>query len=181
VVCWGEDFRLIAASNQNLEAMVEAGRFRKDLFYRLNVIHLHIPPLRERREAIVPMARNIIKQMCQESSLPEIKMDRSVEESLMQYDWPGNVRELYNVVGRLLSFVEGETIHVSDLPFYLQDRKKIPDTANDASLRNITSSVEKDAVLNALSVAGNNKAKAAKLLGIHRTHLYKKMKKYKLI
>ena len=93
------DFRLIAASNQNLEAMVEDRRMRKDLFYRLNVIRIHIPPLRERRDDIIPIARHILKKICGESSLPEVKIDALAEEALVNYDWPGNVRELHNVLG----------------------------------------------------------------------------------
>lgn len=174
------DFRLIAASNHNLADMVEEGRFRKDLFYRLNVIHLNIPPLRERRDDIVPLAYHMLQQMGEESSLLPIKIDPLAKEALINYDWPGNVRELYNVLGRVLPFLEGETIHLSDLPFYLQHRKKISLSQDQVSLKDMKSMTEREAILQALAVSKNNKVRAAALLGIHRTLLYKKMTKYNL-
>lgn len=174
------DFRLIAASNHNLADMVEEGRFRKDLFYRLNVIQLHIPPLRERRDDIVPLARYMLKQMAEDSSLLPIKIHKPAEEALVNYDWPGNARELYNVLGRVLSFLEGDAIQLSDLPFYLQSKGKASSAANPVSLKEIRCVSEKEAIQRALAAAKNNKVKAAELLGIHRTLLYKKMNKYHL-
>jgi len=174
------NFRLIAASNQNLEIMVENGKFRKDLFYRLNVIRLHIPPLKERKDAILPLAHAVIKQMCKESLRPVLTIDKDVEDTFANYEWPGNVRELYNVLGRALSLNDGDKIQLSDLPFYLLDRKTISQATADTSLKNITFSAEKDAITDALSASNNNKARAADLLGIHRTLLYKKMKRYKI-
>ncbi len=174
------DFRLIAASNHDLSEMVEEGKFRKDLFYRLNVIHLSVPPLRERRDDIIPLARHMLKRICEDSSLPHIKMHYLAEEALLNYDWPGNARELHNVLGRVLSFLEGDTIHLSDL-FYLQNKRKtVPAPGNGTTLKDLTSNTEKDAILKALAASGNNRARAADLLGIHRTLLYKKMSKYKL-
>lgn len=173
------DFRLIAASNHDLADMVEEGKFRKDLYYRLNVIHLFIPPLRERRDDIIPLARHMLRRICEDSSLPDIKMHYLAEEALVNYDWPGNARELYNVLGRVLSFIEGDTIHLSDL-FYLQNKRKTA-AAPGGTLRDLTSSAERDAILRALSAAGNNRARAADRLGIHRTLLYKKMAKHGLL
>lgn len=175
------DFRLIAASNQNLGEMVAAGRFRKDLFYRLNVINLHIPPLRERRDDIIPVAGQILQQMCADSSLPPIKIHARAEEALVNYDWPGNVRELYNLLGRVLSLLEGNTIDLCDLPFYLQKKRKAAADPAPASLRDTISCAEKEAIQKALAAANNNKVQAAQLLGIHRTLLYKKMNKYRLL
>ncbi|MBW2410762.1 MAG: sigma 54-interacting transcriptional regulator [Deltaproteobacteria bacterium] len=174
------DFRLIAATNQNLEEMLPDRRFRKDLFYRLNVIPLHIPPLRERRSDIIPLARSLLKQMAQEANLFETKLDKQAEKALRDYDWPGNVRELSNVLERALSSLEGDTIYLQDLPFYLhQDRKKSQKT-NHSSLREVQIKMEKEAIRTALKETNNNKARAADMLGIHRTLLYKKMKKYNL-
>jgi PAS domain S-box-containing protein len=174
------DFRLIAASNQNLEDMLADGRFRKDLFYRLNVIPLHIPPLRERREDIIPLARHLLHRIIQDSPLSEIKVDPQAEETLRKYGWPGNVRELFNVLERTLSSLEGDTIHLSDLPFYLYRSHKIPVAPTCSSLEEFLAKAEKDALRAALATSNNNKARAAELLGIHRTLLYKKMKKYHL-
>lgn len=118
--------------------------------------------------------------MCKESLRPVLTIDKDVEDTFVNYEWPGNVRELYNVLGRALSLNDGDTIQLSDLPFYLLDRKTILQATADASLRNITFSAEKDAIMDALSASNNNKARAADLLGIHRTLLYKKMKRYKI-
>jgi transcriptional regulator with PAS, ATPase and Fis domain len=174
------DFRLIAATNHNLEEMVSDRRFRKDLFYRLNVIPLSVPPLRERREDIIPIAQQLLEQMCQEASLPEITLDAEVQAVLMGCDWPGNVRELSNVFERVLSSLQGDTIHLSDLPFYLHRGRKASPKPRGASLKDLQTNTEKDAILHALRKAGHNKARAARALGIHRTHLYKKMRKYGL-
>jgi len=174
------DFRLISATNQNLEAMLTDGRFRKDLFYRLNVIPLYIPPLRERKEDIIPLCRHMLKQMTREAALVEISMDDDAERALVKYHWPGNIRELVNVLERILFSLDGDTIHLCDLPFYLQMGSKNADAPIRANLRSVQSNAEKEAIRYALNSAGYNKAKAARMLGVHRTLLYKKMKRYGL-
>ena len=172
------DFRLIAATNQNLEEMLADRRFRKDLFYRLNVIPLHIPPLRERREDILPLAKHFLSQTAQEAFLPEITLDPDAEEALRNYSWPGNIRELSNVLERVLSSLEGNTIRLSDLPFYLYRGRKFAARASALSIKEVQSRAEKEAILHALQLTGYNKSRAAAMLGIHRTHLYKKIKGY---
>jgi transcriptional regulator with PAS, ATPase and Fis domain len=174
------DFRVISATNQNLEEMLTAGRFRKDLFYRLNVIPLHIPPLRERKSDILPLAHHFLELMAREATLSEIKLDKSAELALTSYDWPGNVRELSNVLERALSAIEGDTIHLCDLPFYLQRSQKNALNSNQTSIKAVQARAEKEAILYALEESNYNKARAAKLLGIHRTLLYKKMAKHKI-
>jgi transcriptional regulator with PAS, ATPase and Fis domain len=174
------DFRLITATNQNLEDMLGERRFRKDLFYRLNVIPLTIPPLRERREDIIPTARHLLQQMAAEASLPEIQLSSEAEDVLYSYDWPGNVRELSNVLERVLSSLEGETIHLQDLPFHLYRGRKTVPRKSKASLRETRMRVERESIRYALAANRYNKAQAANMLGIHRTLLYKKMKKYGL-
>ncbi|MEW6669692.1 MAG: sigma 54-interacting transcriptional regulator [Thermodesulfobacteriota bacterium] len=174
------DFRLIAATNQNLEDMVGERLFRKDLYYRLNVIPLSIPPLRERREDIVPTACHLLRQMAAEASLPEIHFSADAEEALYAYDWPGNVRELCNVLERVLSSLEGDTIQLLDLPFYLHRGRKTAFRSSRASLRENQMRTERETIRYALAAAKYNKARAAKMLGIHRTLLYKKMGKYGL-
>ncbi len=172
------DFRLIAASNQPLEDMVDKGRFRKDLYYRLNVIRFHLPPLRERREDILPIARSLLKGMTDESCLPEKKIHPAAEKMLIQYDWPGNIRELVNVLSRLVCLLERDTIGPHDIPFFLKGDKQPAGKTTRTSLENLIDSTQKEAIINALASAGNNKTAAAARLGIHRTHLYKKMRKY---
>ena len=174
------DFRVIAASNQNLEEMLENGRFRRDLYYRLNVIPLHISPLRERREDIAPLVQHLLQQIAHDLSLAEIKIDPEAEAALRNYDWPGNVRELSNVLERALSSLEGETICLEDLPFYLYRSSKKAVEIHRSSLKHIQAKTEKDTILEALRATNYNKARASALLGIHRTLLYKKMKKFNL-
>lgn len=174
------DFRVIAATNQNLEKMLSDGRFRKDLFYRLNVIPLNIPPLRERRNDIIPLARHFIQQMAQEAAFPEINIGPEAEKALKRHDWPGNVRELLNVLERTLSSIETDTVRLVDLPFYLHRTQKMPPQKNQTSIREVQAIAEKEAIRYALKEANHNKVKAAKILGIHRTLLYKKMKKYNI-
>jgi PAS domain S-box-containing protein len=174
------DFRVIAATNQSLEDMLFDGRFRKDLFYRLNVIPLHIPPLRERRDDIIPLSLHFLRQMSREAALSEIELGSEAEKALRQYDWPGNVRELSNVLERTLSAIEGHTIRLCDLPFYLQRAPQNSSRPNQASIKAVHVRAEKEAILYALRETNHNKARAAKILGIHRTLLYKKMTKYEI-
>jgi len=172
------DFRVIAATNQDLEHMVTEGTFRKDLFYRLNVMPLHIPPLRKRPEDIVPLARHLLYEIVRDSSLAALRFLPRTEHVLQEYDWPGNGRELFNVLQRVSSSVEGEVIHPHDLPLYLRRGTKSASGPDRTSLKDLRSRSEEDAIRDALAATGNNKAKAADLLGIHRTLLYKKMHKY---
>ena len=174
------DFRLIAASNHNLESMVREGRFRKDLFYRLNVLRLDIPPLRERKEDIIPIATRLLEEMADNSPFPRIRIDAHAQEALIDYDWPGNVRELHNVLSRATCFLEQETITIYDLPFSVRyDQKAASDSIN-YSLDNVRSCAERESIVQALQKANNSKTRAAELLGIHRTLLYKKMRKYRI-
>jgi transcriptional regulator with PAS, ATPase and Fis domain len=174
------DFRIIAATNQDISQMVAEGRFRTDLFYRLNVIPLHIPPLRERREDILPLVRHFIDLMAREAAFSEIGLDAEAAEILQHYDWPGNVRELTNVLERTLASLDGDVIRASDLPFHLrQDSCRKPAGAK-ATLHGALDAAEKEIIAQALSRTGNNKSRAAAELGIHRTLLYKKMRKHGL-
>jgi len=174
------DFRVIAATNQHLETMLASGRFRKDLFYRLNVIPLHIPPMRERRGDILSIMRSFLEQTAREAGLAGIEIDREAERALRYCDWPGNVRELVNVLERSVSALEGATIRVADLPFYIQRGQKNAARREQTSLRELQSRNEREAIWLALKEADFQKARAARILGIHRTLLYKKMKKYNL-
>jgi len=174
------DFRVIAATNQNLGEMLIGNRFRKDLFYRLNVIPLHIPPLRERKNDILPTARHLLKQIAGEANLSEIKIDRDAARVLKNYGWPGNVRELFNVLERTMPVLGGDTIYLENLPFYLHPSRQNFSEQYQSSLKEVQATTEKEAIRCALQESGNNKAGAARMLGIHRTQLYKKMKKFNL-
>ena len=174
------DFRLIAATNQNLEEMITAGRFRKDLFYRLNVIPLRITPLRQRKSDIIPIARHLLGNLAREATLPDIGMASDTEQALRKHNWPGNARELSNVLERALSKLEGDTISPRDLPLYLSRRPEGGQPDNPSSIKAVQALAEKEAILQALEETGFNKVRAADLLGIHRTLLYKKMKKHEI-
>lgn len=174
------NFRLIAASNQPLEEMLTDGRFRRDLFYRLNVVPLHIPPLRERRDDILPLARHILQQVAGDAARLEIRMDSQAEQTLINYEWPGNARELLNVLEGIASFLEGDVICLRDLPFHLHSNPRHAKHADQFTLKKAQNRAEEDAIRYALAATNNNKARAADLLGIHRTLLYKKMKKLKM-
>ena len=174
------NFRVIAATNQNLEKMMVGGRFRKDLFYRLNVIPLHIPPLRQRKTDITAIAEHLLKQLALEGNMPQIRLDEQARQALVNYEWQGNVRELSNVLERTLALLEGDTIRLENLPFYLHRTGRLEVPANRTCLKDVQARTEKEAISVALNETRNNKAQAAKILGIHRTLLYKKMKKYRI-
>ena len=172
------DFRLIAATNQNLEKLIDRGRFRKDLFYRLNVISLNIPPLKTRTEDIIPIARHLLRQANPATTADKIRLSPEVINSLLTHPWQGNVRELSNVLDRALSTMNGQVIELTDLPLPLKGQPAKSDTVGVAPIREVHAEAEKKVIVAALKQTGNNKVRAASLLGIHRTLLYKKMKKH---
>lgn len=175
------DFRLIAATNQDLDKMMAAGRFRKDLFYRLNVIPLNIPPLRERPEDITALSRHFIDRLSLEAGLQTIDIEKSALGALACYAWPGNVRELSNVVESVIARLDAEhVIRTENLPFYIKKGRRLRKEAPPLSIKEVTKNAERDAILLALKESGNNKSEAARRLGIHRTQLYKKLRKYGL-
>jgi transcriptional regulator with PAS, ATPase and Fis domain len=172
------DFRLIAATNQDLDQMMAQGRFRKDLFYRLNVIGLHLPPLRARVEDIPPLVEHLLAQIAPPPSHPRFTAEAM--HVLTTYHWPGNVRELANALERVVASLEGDTIQRSDLPFHLQNPPR-PDRQNQPwDLRHALARAEREALRHALALCQGNKSQAAQMLGIHRTLLYKKMARHGL-
>ena len=172
------DFRLIAATNQNLERLIEQGRFRKDLYYRLNVMSLIIPPLKARSEDIIPIARHLLHQATASSACDEIRLSPETIKALLAHPWHGNVRELSNVLDRALSTMRGDVIQLGDLPIPLKREPEAGRRVPIAPIRDVQAEAERTAILNALRQTGNNKARAAALLGIHRTLLYKKMNRH---
>ncbi len=172
------DFRLISATNKDLEKMVAEEKFRYDLFYRLNVIPLNIPPLRERREDIIPLAEHLVAKIAEEASMVEKKLHRKTKNALLSYYWPGNVRELSNVFERVLFSVEDETIHSHDLPVYIRHGRKDVTESRRVRLKDIHEKKDEETIRYALEKTGYNKVRAAALLGIHRSVLYRKMKRF---
>ncbi len=174
------DFRLIAATHQNLQDLVEQGKFRKDLFYRLNVIPIQIPPLRERKEDIPLLAENLIQKFNREMGTKTVMMSREALEIFQNYYWPGNIRELSNILERILYTITGDTIQVGHLPIFMQSMASEPSRTQATLLKRLREDMERETLLHTLRLSKDNKNKAAKLLGIHRTSLYKKMKKFKI-
>ena len=171
------NFRVIAATNKNLEEMLREGRFRPDLFYRINVIPIAIPPLRQRPEDIPSLTYHLLDRLTHMTSFKKITIHEEAMQCLQQYEWPGNVRELSNVLERVLCSLQTDTIRFSDLPQSICKPASITH-CNSGALKLYTDMAEKRAIREALQAEGNNKSRAAERLGIHRSLLYKKMKRY---
>ena len=172
------DFSLIAATNQNLERLIDSGHFRKDLYYRLNVISLNIPPLKERTEDIIPIARHLLRQANPGTTCDEIRLSPEAINALLAHSWQGNVRELSNMLDRALSTMNGEVIELTDLSLPFKRQPSTYANLGFSSIRDVRAEAEKAAIAAALKKTANNKVRAATLLGIHRTLLYKKMRKH---
>ncbi len=173
--------RLIAATNRDLTRMAEEKLFREDLFYRLNVIRLEIPPLRERPEDIPVLARKILERLNQSYPGNEKEIAPQAMEKLSQYVWPGNIRELQNIMERLFSLVESKVIGAEDLDTFLPGNWATRHGFENKSLRNSLWEIERELILEAIAAAGGNKSKAAKILGLPRSSFYEKLKQYDLI
>jgi len=178
------DFRLISATNRNLESMVQKKDFRLDLFYRLNVVSIKMPALREIKEDIPLIFSHFLNKFRRKEQRPDIGITPEVLEAIQLYPWPGNVRELKNVVERATIICQGNQIKLNDLPICFTEKQLVNSFITTAStgmsLKDLIEAAERQAIINALKETGNNKAKAAKLLDIHRTGLYQKTKKYNI-
>lgn len=171
------DVRIIAATNKNLEEEIKNGSFRLDLYYRLNVIHLEIPPLRKRKEDILPMARFFALQKAEKTARPMPFISNEFEELMIAYKWPGNVRELENVMERFV-VMEGDYAFLEGPKSSAPVKKEIStDSANSEMEGKSLSEIENIAILNCVKSHNNNMSKAAKTLGISRNTLYQKLKK----
>ncbi len=186
------DIRIVAATNIDLEEAVKEGRFREDLFYRLNVIPIKMPPLRERRSDIPLLANHFLKQYSQGKGRKVEAISKEAMEILMNYDWPGNVRELENIIERVVILSNGKVIKKEDLPLPIIEKvssnitisspTKVFDFPEEGlSLSQAVSELEKNLILKALERTGGVKNRAAKLLKMNRTTLIEKMKKLGLM
>src|SRR5262249_27612830 len=185
--------RLIAASNQPLEKKVQSGRFRSDLYYRLNVVGFHLPPLRERRQVIHAIASNYIHEFAARNGRPVKAIAAEALQALEASDWPGNIRELRNVIERAVALCPGVEIQIGDLPESIRSAspiaghclvggaEKLPGTVPASSLGHIRGEAEVACITEALRAHRNNRLRAAAALGISRETLYKKLHKYGLI
>jgi DNA-binding NtrC family response regulator len=180
--------RVISATNSNLEAGVRDGRFREDLYYRLNVIPIHLPPIRERREDIPLLARHFLQKSCTEMKRNLMTLTPAAMQAMIDYDWPGNVREMENVIERSVALTDGEVIEKRDLPPNfggdeegLQVGPRHPRvTEKGIDMPAVVTEIERGMILEAMGLAGGVKAKAANLLGINRTTLVEKIKRLDL-
>jgi transcriptional regulator with PAS, ATPase and Fis domain len=168
--------RVLAATNQDLERLMKAGQFRRDLYFRLNGIPLAIEPLRNRREDIAPLAYHFIAQTLKGPSGKGIRIQAAARKTLERYDWPGNARELLHVIQRALHQSNFSDITPENLPDYLYHCAVFPKRSESTSLADYMRSAERYLIEKTLRQVDGNKSKAADLLGIHRTLLYRKMK-----
>jgi DNA-binding NtrC family response regulator len=181
-------FRVIAVTHRDLQAMIRDGRFREDLYYRLSMIEIRIPPLAERREDVPLLARHFIDKFSKQFNKPVRGMTQRASIALSRYDWPGNVRELENAVGHACMMVLSDTIDVADLPDYLRGDSSsrppqptmIPSATELGSADSLLKDSERRLISDALAKTSGNQSEAARLLRIGRDALRYKMKKYGL-
>ncbi|MEH6978227.1 sigma 54-interacting transcriptional regulator [Bacillus pseudomycoides] len=183
------DFRLIAATNKDLKQMVREGTFREDLYHRLHVIPIHIPPLRFRKQDIPLIVEEHLQKLCQMYGAKEKTLDKEVLRLMFHYNWPGNVRELINVLERLFALSDDVHIRAKDLPeeFYYRDmeqKKLVPMIqslpAKQEAMKVVREEEERGLIERVLKEAKGNKSKAAALLGISRATLYNKLSRFKI-
>lgn len=175
------DVRIIAATNRNLQQLVKEGKFRLDLFYRINVISLELPPLRERSEDLEPLANHLIAKLNRALGTLIKGISPQAMEILKSYSWPGNVRELGNVLERILNFCTDDYIDREHFPAELMQMTGVRNYGDSPNmLKQGLIEAEKNIILNALHAAKGNKMQAARALGIHRSVLYRKLAQYNL-
>nr|WP_244933684.1 sigma-54-dependent Fis family transcriptional regulator [Neobacillus mesonae] len=181
--------RIIGATNRDLKEMVDKDQFREDLYYRLNIIQLVLPPLRERKKDIPILIAHYMKEICDRYQIKVKSLTQAAVTAFIDYSWRGNIRELVNTIERLVTLVDGQVIDLEHLPFPMKGpgAKKIeqripqivaPTLIQEAKMEG--SRKEKEMILKALKNAGGNKSKAAEILGIHRTTLYQKLKRHEI-
>jgi two-component system response regulator AtoC len=179
------DIRIICATNKDLQKQVEQNKFRDDLFYRLNVINIHMPPLRERKEDVPALVEHFLAKHRYSATAQPAAISEEALKRLTEYEWPGNVRELENVVERAVVLSRGQIITSRELPFGEHVDGEHEDENEDVSaersfFKKSVSQFEKDLIMKALKDAGGNRSKAAEMLGIYRRLLYAKIKEYGL-
>lgn len=180
------DVRIIAATHKPLEDLVESGHFRQDLYYRLHVISLEIPPLRDRKEDILHLANHFIQELNTQMGTSILGLAPEVEQLLLSYSWPGNIRELRNVMERAMTFAEHGKIQTEDLPDLILNQKRQENHVGviseaGLSMKNRQQETEKEMILAALTQTNGNRSLAAKTLGMSRSTFYEKCNKYQLL
>lgn len=173
------DVRIIAASNQDITEAIHSGRFREDLYYRLAVIEMQVPPLRNRREDILPLARHFVNEFSEKMKISNLVLDASCLDYLLDYPWPGNVRELENAIERAAVFSKDGIIFPENLPPAILKSAYSSETPGERQSRTLEQ-VEKNHIRNILKMTNGNKTRAANILGISFATLWRKLKSYNL-
>lgn len=175
------DIRVIAATHRPLEKLIREGSFREDLYYRLNVFTINLPPLRVLGLSIIALAHELIKKLNNELYTDVTGISRQVQEIFLAHRWPGNMREMNNVLERAVQLAEQGELEVEHLPPYLLDRQVTVDSENASfDLEAEVAKTERRVLEAALAHCGGNKVQAAQLLGIHRASLYRKLEKHRI-
>lgn len=179
------DARIIAATNENLEKAVESGKFRKDLFYRINVIRIHLPPLRERREDIPLLVEYFLEEILEKLKKGKRVFSKESMRALVNYDWPGNIRELQNIIERAVTLSKSEIINVDELPLPVEEftvlaGEPLEDQKRKSFIVTTLAEQEKNAIIEAMNKYGGNQTKVSQVLGISTTTLWRKIKKYRI-
>jgi two-component system nitrogen regulation response regulator NtrX len=177
------DARVLAATNKDLQAEIRAGKFREDLYFRLNVVPIFVPPLREREEDIPLLADHFMAEFAREYGRRPKSFDPDAVVALQRYSWPGNVRELRNVIERLMIMVPGDAITADDLGFLQQDAMSRPEAVSGPAAERLTlhearDRFERDLILRTLADQQGNMSKTAEVLGVERSNLYRKMRAF---
>jgi two-component system response regulator HydG len=172
------DVRVVAATNRDLEEEIKRGRFRTDLYYRLNVIAIHLPPLRERRDDIPIFVDAFLKRIAKEHDEPPKRLSEAAIDAIQVYDWPGNVRELENALERAVVLTRGEIIELDAIPGKISERKAEPLVAERPHATPTLDLIEQAYIQWVLQNEGGNKTRAAEVLGIDPSTLYRKLSKY---
>lgn len=170
------DVRIIAATNQNLIEKIEKGKFREDLYYRLNVVHIKLPLLRDRKDDISILCNFFIKKFNDKFGIYIEKISDEAMSRMLDYNWPGNIRELENVIERAYNFVEGDEITLENLPDNILNYMY----ASKGKLNNKMNNFEKEMIVKTLKECNGNKSRTARILGVNRPNLYQKLKKYNI-
>jgi len=173
------DVRVLAATNRNLEGMLTEGTFREDLYYRLNVIQLDLPPLRGRPEDVIPLAEHFLVQVGARQQPPRrLRLAADAQQILLSYSWPGNVRELHNVLERGIALCQGDVIRADDLPNHVREKKPADFLQVALARRMSLAELEREYIERVLDDEGGNKTRAAQRLGLDRKTLYRKLEEY---
>lgn len=170
------DTRIIAATNRDLAEAVRQGKFRKDLFYRLSVVSVELPPLRDRQDDVLVLAEHFLHHFCRQAGRRPLKFSADAKKKLLQHTWPGNIRELRNMLERVAYLCQNDRVEATDLAFLATSLSESTDVYSHLPLAEATNAFQINHIKHAIERAGGNMSDAAKLLGLHRPNLYRKMR-----